>query len=157
MEKLVSSGQKLVDELQVTAENLNRITAEMDKRLPGLTDKMERTLNNADRAMETIGSEASREQIRQSLANLKVITTYGKIFFGTVAEKPWRLFWGGKINKLPSEEQILEKPREQHLGEQHLDLEKSQEQHLDGGDRQAAAGHSTKPEKGIPYSSKSPH
>lgn len=110
MEKLITSGQKLIDELQVTAENLNRITKELDARLPGLTDKMDHALNSADRAMDAIGSEESQEQIRESLANLKVITTYGKIFTTTVAEKPWRLIWGGKVRPLPPESEILRKP-----------------------------------------------
>ena len=110
MEKLITSGQKLIDELQVTAVNLNRITKELDARLPGLTDKMDHALNSADRAMDAIGSEESQEQIKQSLANLKVITAYGKIFTTTVAEKPWRLIWGGKVHPLPPESEVLGKP-----------------------------------------------
>lgn len=110
MEKLISSGQKLIDDLQVTAENLNRITKELDARLPGLTDKMDHALNSAERAMDTIGSKEAQDQIRNCLANLKVITTYGKIFTTTVAEKPWRLIWGGKVRPLPPESAILGKP-----------------------------------------------
>lgn len=110
MEKLISSGQKLIDDLQVTAINLNRITKELDARLPGLTDKMDHALDTADRAMDTFGSPEAQDQIRTSLANLKVITTYGKIFTTTVAEKPWRLVWGGKVRPLPPESEILAKP-----------------------------------------------
>ena len=110
MEKLISSGQKLIDELQVTAVNLNRITKELDARLPGLSDKMDHALGSAERAMDSIGSEEAQEMIKQSLANLKVITAYGKIFTTTVAEKPWRLVWGGKVRPLPPESEILGKP-----------------------------------------------
>ena len=46
--------------------------------------------------------------LRNVLENLKVITTYGKTFVGTVARKPWRLMWGGPVPRLPTEEQILE-------------------------------------------------
>ena len=45
--------------------------------------------------------------LRNVLENLKVITTYGKTFVGTVARKPWRLVWGGPVPRLPTEEQIL--------------------------------------------------
>jgi len=110
MEKLITSGQKLIDELQVTAQNLNRITAELDARLPGLTKKMDHALNSAERAMDAIGSKESQERIKESLANLKVITAYGKIFTATITEKPWRLIWGGKVRPLPPESEILGPP-----------------------------------------------
>lgn len=110
MEKLISSGQKLIDELQVTAVNLNRITKELDERLPGLTDKMDHAFSSAERAMSAIGSEEAQRQIKDSLANLQVITAYGKVFTTTVAEKPWRLIWGGKVHPLPPESEILGRP-----------------------------------------------
>ena len=51
-----------------------------------------------------------REQMRELhviLLNLKVITTHAKALVDTLAEKPNRIIFSGKANKLTPEDQII--------------------------------------------------
>jgi len=45
--------------------------------------------------------------LRVSTENLKVVSTNAKALTATLAEKPWRVFWGGSTVTPPSEDEIL--------------------------------------------------
>jgi hypothetical protein len=47
------------------------------------------------------------DSLRVSTENLKVVSTNAKALTATLAEKPWRVFWGGATVKPPSEADIL--------------------------------------------------
>ncbi|GAB4252557.1 MAG: hypothetical protein OHK005_19800 [Candidatus Methylacidiphilales bacterium] len=60
--------------------------------------KITRLLDNADRLTASLNVTAG---------NLKVVSTYAKSLLYTLANKPWRVIWGGKTPPLPSEAEIL--------------------------------------------------
>jgi hypothetical protein len=48
------------------------------------------------------------DSLRVSTENLKVVSTNAKALTATLAEKPWRVFWGGSTIKPPSEDAVLD-------------------------------------------------
>jgi len=42
------------------------------------------------------------------MENLKVVTTNAKALTQTLAEKPWRVIWGGSTVKPPPEREVLD-------------------------------------------------
>ena len=50
---------------------------------------------------------AMLDSLRVSSENLKVVSSNAKALTATLAEKPWRVFWGGPTVPAPSEEAVL--------------------------------------------------
>lgn len=87
-----------LEELQKTIQGLN-----------GLEAKASNVFSTADTFMGATDKQL-REQMRELhviLLNLKVITTHAKALVGTLAEKPNRIIFSGKANKLTPEDQII--------------------------------------------------
>ena len=65
--------------------------------------------------LANLNSQESRERINTMLAslrvaseNLKVVSSNAKALTATLAEKPWRVFWGGPSIRPPAESDVLE-------------------------------------------------
>jgi hypothetical protein len=50
---------------------------------------------------------AMLDSLRVSSENLKVVSSNAKALTETLAEKPWRVLWGGSTVKPPPEDQVL--------------------------------------------------
>jgi len=86
----------------------------MSKGLPPLMDHADKFLQDGDDVLANFNSPAGRERLnamldslRVSTENLKVVSTNAKALTATLAEKPWRVFWGGETVKPPSEDAVL--------------------------------------------------
>ena len=95
-----------------------KLTAKLEESFPDTIKKLDETLENVREITATLNSKKSRKRIEDLIANLKVtsdnlkiVSTHAKLFTGTVAQRPWRLVFGGKENKLPDEDEILSKDR----------------------------------------------
>lgn len=87
-----------LEELQKTIQGLNGITA-----------KASNVFTTADTFVGSTDQQL-REQMRELhviLLNLKVITTHAKALVDTLAEKPNRIIFSGKANKLTPEDEII--------------------------------------------------
>lgn len=87
-----------LEELQKTIQGLN-----------GATAKASNVFGTADTFLGATDKQL-REQMRELhviLLNLKVITTHAKALVDTLAEKPNRIIFSGKANKLTPEDEIL--------------------------------------------------
>jgi ABC-type transporter Mla subunit MlaD len=87
-----------LDELQKTIQGLNGVAA-----------KASNVFSTADTFVGSTDQQL-REQMRELhviLLNLKVITTHAKALVDTLAEKPNRIIFSGKANKLTPEDQII--------------------------------------------------
>jgi hypothetical protein len=87
-----------LEELQKTIQGVNGITA-----------KASNVFTTADTFVGATDQQL-REQMRELhviLLNLKVITTHAKALVDTLAEKPNRIIFSGKANKLTPEDQII--------------------------------------------------
>lgn len=134
---VLNNANKLIDNLDGTVTNLNgtvtSVKGDLHTFLPKLgpvADDAKTDLEALKKAIEGLdGIEAKagnvfntadtfvgstdkqlREQMRELhviLLNLKVITTHAKVLIDTLAEKPNRIIFSGKPNKLTPEDQIL--------------------------------------------------
>ncbi len=95
---VADSAKVDLDELQKTIQGLERSRRQSEQRF-----------HTADTFVGSTDKQL-REQMRELhviLLNLKVITTHAKTLVDTLAEKPNRIIFSGKANKLTPEEQIL--------------------------------------------------
>lgn len=83
--------QKVIKGLETTAKNANTLLGSADK-FVGSTDKQ---------------LQEQMKELHVVLLNLKVITTHAKAITEALGEKPNRLIFGGKTNKLTPESEIL--------------------------------------------------
>jgi ABC-type transporter Mla subunit MlaD len=135
--KLVDNANKLIDSLTGTAGNLDttitNVRNDLGQVLPKISpvldvakidleelqriikglDDVEKNANTLfDNAGKFLGSTDTKVQeelkeLRVILLNLKVVSTHAKALTETLAEKPSRIIFGGKTQKLTPESEIL--------------------------------------------------
>jgi ABC-type transporter Mla subunit MlaD len=127
---LIDNANKLIDNLNVTVTNLKKDLGEFTPKLGPLADSLKVDVDNLQNVVTNLDSVSKdadnvlgtadrfisatdkqlQEQLKQlhvSLLNLKVVTTYAKELVETLAEKPNRLIFSGKPEKLTPESEIL--------------------------------------------------
>lgn len=121
----LSQAKVLVAQLQPAMKKLGPIMDRMD----GITDQLKPMIGHADKLMTDGDSVLSNfnspegkkrlQEMMSSLAvateNLKVVSYNAKALTATLAEKPWRVFWGGATVPPPSENQALNSDKVIHL------------------------------------------
>jgi len=110
----LDKAKSLINELQPIVVRLDSISTKMATQLPPLIDHADKFLVDGDSVMANLDSAESREHINTMLAsmrvaseNLKVVSSNAKALTATLAEKPWRVFWGGPSIRPPSESDVL--------------------------------------------------
>jgi ABC-type transporter Mla subunit MlaD len=134
---LIDNANKLIDSLNATAGNLNTTVTSVRNNLDDFMPKISPVLDtaktdleelqriikgldeverNANAVFENAGKfvgntdKQLQEQMRELhviLLNLKVVSTHAKALTETLAEKPSRLIFSGKTQKLTPESEIL--------------------------------------------------
>lgn len=134
---LIDNANKLIDSLNATAGNLNTtvtsVRTNFDDFLPKISpvldtaktdlEELQRIIKglddvekNANAVFETAGKfvgntdKQLQEQLKELhviLLNLKVVSTHAKALTETLAEKPNRIIFSGKTQKLTPESEIL--------------------------------------------------
>src|SRR3954469_2622608 len=95
----------VLDVAKIDLEELQRIIKgldEVEKNANGLFDSAGKFIGNTDKQLQ----EQLRE-LRVILLNLKVVSTHAKALTETLAEKPSRIIFSGKNQKLTPESEIL--------------------------------------------------
>jgi ABC-type transporter Mla subunit MlaD len=110
----LEQAKMLVTKLQPVMDRLDVLSQKMSTALPPLMDHADKFLQDGDGVLANFNSPAGRERLnamldslRVSTENLKVVSTNAKALTATLAEKPWRVFWGGPTVKPPPENEIL--------------------------------------------------
>jgi ABC-type transporter Mla subunit MlaD len=134
---LINNANKLIDSLNVTAGNLNTTvtsvrtnlddfmpkispvldTAKTDlEQLQGIIKGLDDVEKNANAVFDNVGKfvgntdkqlQEQMKELRVILLNLKVVSTHAKALTETLAEKPSRIIFSGKTQKLTPESEIL--------------------------------------------------
>jgi ABC-type transporter Mla subunit MlaD len=127
---LVDNANKLIDNLNGTVTDVKGDLADIMPKFSSLADSLkvdvdnlqnvvtnlESVSKNADRLLDTAGKFVSStdthlqdlmKELRVILLNLKVVSTHAKAITETLGEKPGRLIFSGKANKLTPEEEII--------------------------------------------------
>lgn len=110
----LEQAKMLLTKLQPVMDRLDVLSQKMSTSLPPLMDHADKFLQDGDGVISNFNSPAGRERLnamldslRVSTENLKVVSTNAKALTATLAEKPWRVFWGGPTVKPPPEDAIL--------------------------------------------------
>ena len=111
----LNQAKVMITQLQPVLNRLDTLSAKLETDLPPLIDNGNKFLVNGNAAMSNFSTPEGRQRIndmldslRVSSENLKVVSTNAKALTATLADKPWRVFWGGSTIKPPSEADILE-------------------------------------------------
>jgi ABC-type transporter Mla subunit MlaD len=134
---LIDNANKLIDSLNATAGNLNTtvtsVRTNLDDFMPKISpvldtaktdlEELQRIIKglddvekNANAVFENAGKfvgntdkqlQEQMKELRVILLNLKVVSTHAKALTETLAEKPSRIIFSGKTQKLTPESEIL--------------------------------------------------
>jgi ABC-type transporter Mla subunit MlaD len=110
----LDKAKTLIGQLQPIVTRLDSISSKMDTQLPPMIDHADKFLQDGDSVLANLDSPESRERINTVLAslrvaseNLKVVSSNAKALTATLAEKPWRVFWGGPTIPPAPEAEVL--------------------------------------------------
>jgi len=110
----LTQAKALVTQLGPVLNRLDDLSQKMSVALPPLMDHADKFLVDGDGVVANFNTPEGRERLndmlnslRVSTENLKVVSTNAKALTATLAEKPWRVFWGGSTVTPPSEDEIL--------------------------------------------------
>ncbi len=110
----LTQAKGLVTKLGPVLDRLDLLSQKMETDLPPLMDNANKFLVDGDGVIGNFNSPAGRERLnamldslRVSTENLKVVSTNAKALTLTLAQKPWRVFWGGPTVTPPSEAEVL--------------------------------------------------
>jgi phospholipid/cholesterol/gamma-HCH transport system substrate-binding protein len=108
-------AKQLVGQLQPMMNKLGNLTDLLTVKLPPLVENGNKFLVDGDNVLGNFNSPDGKKRLnemldslRVSTENLKVVSTNAKALTATLAEKPWRVFWGGSTIKPPSEDAVLD-------------------------------------------------
>ena len=111
----LTQAKQIIAKLAPALDKLEALGDRMDKELPPLMDNANKFLLDGDAVMANFNTPEGKERLndmldslRVSTENLKVVSTNAKALTATLAEKPWRVFWGGPTVKPPTEDAVLE-------------------------------------------------
>jgi phospholipid/cholesterol/gamma-HCH transport system substrate-binding protein len=127
---LIDNANKLIGNLDGTVTDLKGDLADIMPKFSSLADSLKVDVDNlqnvvtnlgsvtkdADTLMDTAGKFVSStdtrlqdlmKELRVILLNLKVVSTHAKAITETLGEKPGRLIFSGKANKLTPEQEII--------------------------------------------------
>ena len=110
----LEQAKSLVTQLQPVMKRLDGLSQKLDTSLPPLINHADKFLTDGDSVIGNFNTPEGRQRLndmldslRVSTENLKVVSTNAKALTATLAEKPWRVFWGGSTVQPPSEDEIL--------------------------------------------------
>jgi ABC-type transporter Mla subunit MlaD len=110
----LTQAKTLVTKLGPVMDRLDALSQKMETELPPLMSHADKFLVDGDSVVGNFNSPEGKQRLnamldslRVSTENLKVVSTNAKALTATLAEKPWRVFWGGSTVKPPPEDEIL--------------------------------------------------
>jgi phospholipid/cholesterol/gamma-HCH transport system substrate-binding protein len=111
----LTKANVLVTKLGPALDKLEALGDKMTDELPPLMTNANKFLNDGDAVPANFNTPDGKKRLndllnslRVSMENLKVVTTNAKALTQTLAEKPWRVVWGGATVKPPPEKEVLD-------------------------------------------------
>jgi ABC-type transporter Mla subunit MlaD len=110
----LSQARNLLTNLGPTLDRLDALSQGLQTNLPPLMAHADKLMTDGDSALANFNSPEGKERIQEMLANLrvatenlKVVSSNAKAFTATIAQKPWRVFWGGSSVPAPPESAVI--------------------------------------------------
>ena len=111
----LTQARDLVNKLGPALNKLEALGDKMSDQLPPLMTNANKFLTDGDQVLANFNTPEGKQRLndllnslRVSMENLKVVTSNAKALTQTLAEKPWRVIWGGKTVQPPPENQVLD-------------------------------------------------
>jgi ABC-type transporter Mla subunit MlaD len=111
---LVAQLSPIISQAGPMLGKLDKLSDQLQSTLPPLIGHADKFLQDGDSFVQNFNTPDARRQLneivtslRVSTENLKVVSTNAKALTATLAEKPWRVFWGGPTVTPPTEDAIL--------------------------------------------------
>jgi ABC-type transporter Mla subunit MlaD len=123
--QMLTQAKQLVAQLQKPLSQLGPIMTKMDS----ITDQLQpmlahgdKLLTDSDQVIDVINTPDGKQHLHDIMAslavsteNLKVVSYNAKALTATLAQKPWRVFWGGATQTPVPEDQALKSETIVHL------------------------------------------
>jgi len=107
-------AKQLINKLAPALDKLTKLGDQMSSSLPPLVNHADKFLADGDEVLANFNTPEGKQRLndmldslRVSTENLKVVSTNAKALTATLAQKPWRVFWGGSTVPAPSEDEVL--------------------------------------------------
>jgi ABC-type transporter Mla subunit MlaD len=111
---VLDQTKSLITSLGPVMNRFDVLSQKMETDLPPMLANANKFLVDGDGAISNFNTPETKERINSMLAslrvateNLKVVSSNAKALTATLAEKPWRVFWGGSTVQPPSESSVL--------------------------------------------------
>jgi ABC-type transporter Mla subunit MlaD len=110
----LSQARSLLTNLGPTLDRFDALSSTLQTNLPPLMAHADKLMSDGDSALANFNTPEGKERIREMLANLrvatenlKVVSSNAKALTATLAQKPWRVFWGGSTVTPPPESEVI--------------------------------------------------
>ena len=107
-------AKQLINKVAPALDKLTALGDQLSSSLPPLMNHADKFITDGDAVLANFNSPEGKQRLndmldslRVSTENLKVVSTNAKALTATLAEKPWRVFWGGTTVPAPSEDEVL--------------------------------------------------
>ena len=107
-------AKQLINKVAPALDKFTSLGDQMSSSLPPLMKHADKFITDGDAVLANFNSPEGKQRLndmldslRVSTENLKVVSTNAKALTATLAEKPWRVFWGGTTVPAPSEDEVL--------------------------------------------------
>jgi virulence factor Mce-like protein len=111
----LTKANALIGKLGPALDKLEVLGNKMSDQLPPLMTNANKFLTDGDQVLDNFNTPEGKrrlnemlDSLRVSMENLKVVTSNAKALTQTLAEKPWRVIWGGSTVKPPPENAVLD-------------------------------------------------
>ena len=112
--EMLSQARNLIEQLQPVIRRVDVLSVKLSTDLPPMIDHANEFLVNSNAVMANFNTPDTKQRLIQiidnlqvSTDNLKVVSSNTKALTSTLAEKPWRVFWGGPTVPAPAEDAVL--------------------------------------------------
>ena len=110
----LTQAKTMLVQLGPVMNRLDKLSGKLETTLPPLIDNANKFLVDGDSVIANLNTPETREHITEMIANLrvatdnlKVVSSNAKALTATLAQTPWRVFWGGPTIPAPTEEAVL--------------------------------------------------
>jgi phospholipid/cholesterol/gamma-HCH transport system substrate-binding protein len=110
----LAQARQLLTNLGPVMNRLDSLSETMQNSLPPLIGHTDKLVVDGDGVIANFNSPEGRQRLNDLMANLKIATENLKVvsynakaLTATLAQKPWRVFWGGNVVQPPSESDDL--------------------------------------------------
>jgi ABC-type transporter Mla subunit MlaD len=111
----LTQAKALVTQLGPMLNRLDKLSDQLSTTMPPLIGHADKFLTDGDQVLSNFNTPEGRarlnamlDSLRVSTENLKVVSSNAKALTATLAQKPWRVFWGGATVPAPSENAVLD-------------------------------------------------